>query len=42
MLNFFYPLPLFYRYDKVKVQKIHLKKLDRQQDILEKEMFIGN
>ncbi|XP_074552550.1 coiled-coil domain-containing protein 137 [Halichoeres trimaculatus] len=29
-------------YDKVKVQKTHQKKLDRQQDILEKEMFIDD
>uniref|UniRef100_UPI0037E9AEF7 coiled-coil domain-containing protein 137 n=1 Tax=Semicossyphus pulcher TaxID=241346 RepID=UPI0037E9AEF7 len=29
-------------YDKVRIQRLQLKKLDRQEDMLEKEMFIDN
>lgn len=31
-----------YRYDKVRLQRLQQKKLDRQEAEMEKEMFIGN
>lgn len=32
----------YYRYDKTRLQRLQLKKLNRQEAKMEKEMFVGN